>query len=102
MLAAIAIAAAVAFVLVRVVGDWYLEAVGSLDYATLSVVVLCLLCLLAWLFAGGVGVVVLCVATLVGLVPVCLGTRRVHLMGVLLGPIILGDVCAKFLLFCQL
>jgi putative membrane protein len=41
-------------------------------------------------FAGITGAVALAAATAVGFVPARFGCRRVHLMGVLLGPIILG------------
>ena len=78
------------FALVPVVGDRYLRTVGRVDYTRLSVAVLCLLVVLAFLFAGFVGVGAFCAAALVGLVPASVGARRVHLMGVLLGPLILG------------
>ncbi|WP_336361390.1 tripartite tricarboxylate transporter permease [Haladaptatus sp. ZSTT2] len=97
LLSGITIAAAVGFVLVPRLGDWYLETVGRLDYTLLSLVVLSLLIALAWAFAGLFGVCVLVVATVLGLVPVRVGTRRVHLMGVLLGPLVLRDVCANLL-----
>ncbi|WP_224449392.1 tripartite tricarboxylate transporter permease [Haloprofundus salilacus] len=90
LLAATAVAALVGFVLVLVVGDRYLRVVGRANYAVVSVTVLALLVALSWLFAGPVGVGVFLVASLVGLVPVRLRTRRVHLMGVLVGPLILG------------
>jgi putative membrane protein len=90
LLAAAGLAGVAGFGLVLLVGDRYLLAVGSLDNVRLSVGVLALLVALSWLFAGGVGVAVFAVATLVGLVPARYGARRVHLMGVLLGPLIAG------------
>lgn len=90
LLASAALAGIAGFALVLLVGDRYLKVVGSIDYTKLSVAILLLLTTLSWLFAGVLGVVVLLVATLVGLVPAQFGARRVHLMGVLLGPLLLG------------
>ncbi|WP_135826714.1 tripartite tricarboxylate transporter permease [Halorussus ruber] len=90
LLASAAVAGLAGFLLVLSVGDRYLRAVGSIDQFRLSVAVLCLLAGLSYLFAGELGVVVFAVAALVGLVPAQFGARRVHLMGVLLGPLILG------------
>ncbi|MFC6904289.1 tripartite tricarboxylate transporter permease [Halalkalicoccus tibetensis] len=87
LLSAVAIAAAIGFVLVLVVGDWYLRAIGTVDYAKLCVVILCLLVGLSYLFAGAVGVVVFLVSALIGFVPTRFGANRVHLMGVLIVPI---------------
>jgi len=90
LLAAAGLAGVAGFALVLLVGDRYLLAVGSLDNVRLSVGVLALLVGISWLFAGGAGVAVFAVATFVGLVPARYGARRVHLMGVLLGPLIAG------------
>jgi putative membrane protein len=90
LLSAVAIAAAVAFVLVMVLGDRYLRTVGQVDYTVLSISVLTMLVGLAYLFTGFLGVGVFCASALVGLVPQTFGARRVHLMGVLLGPLIVG------------
>jgi putative membrane protein len=90
LLASAGLAGIAGFLLVLSVGDRYLRAVGSLDQFRLSVAVLCLLTALSFLFAGELGVGVFAVAALVGLVPSQFGARRVHLMGVLLGPLMLG------------
>ncbi len=90
LLSAVGIAAAVAFVLVLVLGDGYLRTVGRVDYTVLSVTVLTMLVGLAYLFSGFIGVGVFCASALVGLIPPKFGARRVHLMGVLLGPLIFG------------
>ncbi len=90
LLGAVALAAAIAFVLVIVIGDWYIEAVGSLDYTKLCLAVFALLVVLSFLFAGWVGVGVFLVSCVIGFIPVRFGAKRVHLMGVLMGPIMLG------------
>jgi putative membrane protein len=90
LLGVVAVASTTGFALVLLVGDRYLRVVGRTDYRILSVTVLGLLVAVSGLFAGVVGVAVFAVATLVGLLPPRLGTRRVHLMGVLVGPLALG------------
>jgi putative membrane protein len=90
LLASAGIAGIAGFLLVLSVGDRYLLAVGALDQFRLSVAVLALLAGLSFLFAGAVGAGVFAVAALVGLVPAQFGARRVHLMGVLLGPLMVG------------
>jgi len=90
LLGAISLAAVVGFVLVLAVGDRYLAAVARFDYARVSAGVFAVLVVVSYLFAGWVGVGVFLVSALVGLLPVRLGVRRVHLMGVLLVPLVTG------------
>jgi putative membrane protein len=89
LLGAVGLAAVVGFVLVLRLGDAYLRTVGRTNYAVLSIGVLALLCVLSYLFAGLLGVGLLALSTVVGLLPVRLGVRRAHLMGVLMGPLAL-------------
>jgi putative membrane protein len=90
LLPAVGLAAIAGFCLVLLVGDRYLDLVGNVDNTRLAAGVLCLLAGVSLLFAGVVGVLVFLVASLVGLVPARFGSRRVHLMGVLMGPLALG------------
>jgi putative membrane protein len=90
LLSATAVAAAVGFALVAPLGDWYLRAAGGIDPKRLSLAILALLLVIAWLVAGVVGLGAFLAATAVGLLPPRLGTRRIHLMGVLIGPLLLG------------
>ncbi|OYR57445.1 tripartite tricarboxylate transporter permease [Halorubrum halodurans] len=90
LLVACAAAAACGFALLLLVGDAYLRVVGNVDYTRLSVGVLCLLGCVSYAFAGAFGVGVFVVAAALGMVPPRLGARRVHLMGVLIGPLMLG------------
>ncbi len=87
MVGTVAAAAAASFILLLLIGDWYLTSVGRVNYALVCGGILTLLALLSWLFAGLVGVGILGVSTLLGYVPVRGGCKRVHLMGVLMGPI---------------
>ncbi|MDZ7702606.1 MAG: tripartite tricarboxylate transporter permease [Halobacteriales archaeon] len=90
LLGAVAVAAAVSFPLVWVLGDRYLRVVGQVDYTRLSVTVLAGLAVVAYLFGGAVGVAAFVAAAVLGLLPPRFGAKRAHLMGVLMGPIILG------------
>ncbi|MFC7230356.1 tripartite tricarboxylate transporter permease [Saliphagus sp. GCM10025308] len=92
LLSGIVLAGVIGFALVIVVGDAYLELVGRLEYWRISAAVLSMLVCLAFLFAGPIGVLTFGVATVVGLVPVRLQARRVHLMGVLIGPLALAGL----------
>jgi len=58
-------------------------------YQTLVVITLVFVVVLVVLFTGILGLIVLFVATSIGLLPVCWGVRRSHCMGILLLPIIL-------------
>ena len=90
LLPAVVVAAAVGFVLVGVLGDAAFRTVARLDQRRLALAVLGLLIVLSVLFAGPAGIAVFSLATLVGLIAVRIGARRVYLMGVLLGPLALG------------
>jgi putative membrane protein len=89
LLGSVAVAAAVGFLLVLLLGDWYLAVVGSVDNVVLSLAVLAFLCVLVAVFTGVVGVGVLGVSTVVGLLPARFGARRMTCMGVLLVPLTL-------------
>ncbi|ERH01154.1 MAG: putative membrane protein [Halonotius sp. J07HN6] len=89
MLTAVVIGAAAGFLLVVSLGDRYLRTVGRMEYTTVSTAVLAFLVALSYLFTGLFGVGVFVVAATVGLLPPRFGTRRVHLMGVLIGPLML-------------
>jgi putative membrane protein len=75
---------------VLAIGDQYLAVVGRIDPTRLSVGLLCVLAGISYLFAGSVGIGAYLTAIVVGLVPARLGARRANLMGVLIGPIVIG------------
>jgi putative membrane protein len=90
LLVAVAVGASAGTLGVLSIGDRYLAAVGRLDPTRLSVGLLCALAGLSFLFAGAVGVGAYLAATVVGLVPARFRVRRANLMGVLIGPILVG------------
>ena len=89
LLAAVVVGAACGTLLVVAVGDHYLRTVGQMNYTYVSLLVLGFLCLLAFGFTGLFGVLVFVVSTIIGLVPTRFNARRVHLMGVLIGPLMI-------------
>jgi putative membrane protein len=90
LLTAAGLAAVAGFCLVPVLGDRYLERLRDADYTRLSAAVLVGLAAVSFVFAGVLGVGIFLVAAGLGLVPARLGARRSHLMGVLMGPLIVG------------
>jgi putative membrane protein len=90
LLAAGLVAAGCGAALVLLAGDAYLAVASRANTRRLVVGVLGLLVVLSALFAGPVGPLVLGAGTVVGLVPVRAGCRRVHLMGVLVGPLVVS------------
>lgn len=90
LLVAVVLSAAAGFVLVVTLGDRYLLAIGRLNPTRLSVAVLLGLGVIGYLFAGLIGVGCYIAAAIIGLVPARFHARRVHLMGVLIGPILVG------------
>jgi putative membrane protein len=85
-----ALAATAGVLLVLLLGDRYLRVVGQLDPTTLSWGVLGFLTVLSVVLAGPIGLGVFLGCSLVGRLPVYFGARRITLMGILLGPLLLG------------
>jgi putative membrane protein len=90
LLVAVVVGAGAGVLGVVSLGDRYLAVVGQLDATRLSVGLLFALAGLSFVFAGIFGVGAYLAATVVGLVPARFQARRANLMGVLMGPIILG------------
>jgi putative membrane protein len=89
LLASVALAACAGALFVPLFGDRYFRLVRRIDHRRLTAAVCVLLVVIAWVFAGLVGIALLGLATVIGLIPPKFGARRVHLMGVLLVPIAL-------------
>jgi putative membrane protein len=71
------------------VGRLFAKHFSKLPYQPLVGGTILLIVILVFLFTGGMGLLILLVATFLGLLPVHWNVRRSHLMGVLLLPIIL-------------
>ena len=83
------LAAACALLVLLQVGEWYLEQIRRLPRRPIIGGVLLFLLALAGVFAGPIGIGVFVAAAVLGLVPPRVHTRRVHLMGVLFGPVVM-------------
>lgn len=90
LLSAVLLGGAIGLLAMVAVGDRYLAFVRRVRYEWVSLGVCCLLVALSYLFAGLLGIGIFVASTALGLVPVRLRARRVYLMGVLLGPLVLG------------
>lgn len=71
------------------IGKLFAKHFASVPYLLLIKLTICMVLVLVFLFTGALGILILIVATLIGLLPVVWGVRRSHCMGVLLIPIIL-------------
>ena len=89
LLSAVLLGGGVGLVAMVAVGDRYLDFVRRVRYERISVGVCGLLLGLSYLFAGVLGIGIFVGSTILGLVPVRLRARRVYLMGVLIGPLML-------------
>jgi len=71
------------------VGKLFAKRFANVPYALIVKLTISLIVILVLLFTGLMGLIILIVATLIGLLPVEWGVRRSHCMGILLIPIIL-------------
>ena len=71
------------------IGKFFAKHFTKIPYLLLIKLTICMIIILVFLFTGLIGLIVLIVATFIGLLPIQWGVRRSHCMGVLLIPIIL-------------
>lgn len=71
------------------VGKIFARHFANVPYALLVYLTIAMIVILVFLFTGITGILILIVATFIGLLPVNWGVRRSHCMGILLIPIIL-------------
>jgi putative membrane protein len=71
------------------VGKIFARHFANVPYALLVYLTIAMILVLVFLFTGITGILILIVATFIGLLPVNWGVRRSHCMGILLIPIIL-------------
>lgn len=89
LLATVVLASVAGVVLVPTVGDRYLAAIRTVESTRLSEAIPTGLVGIVFVFAGPLGVLAFAASTGLGLLPPRFGAKRVHLMGVLMGPLIL-------------
>jgi putative membrane protein len=89
LLIAVLLAGTLSYFFTLRVGKIFANRFANVPYALIVKLTITLIVALVFLFTGFMGVLILVVATLIGLLPVEWGVRRSHCMGILLIPIIL-------------
>ncbi len=82
-------ASAFSFFITRYIGKQFALLFTRIPYRKMLLSIIVSLSLLVLIFNGWLGLLVLCTATAIGLIPIYLGIRRSNCMGVLLLPIII-------------
>ena len=80
----------IAFFLTLKVGKFFLLKVQNLNFKIINVTILLFLFSFIFFVEGAVGIVALLGSTALGIMTINLGIKRIHLMGVLIGPIIIN------------
>ncbi len=92
MLITVLTASAFSFFITIYMGKQFSLFFREIPYRKLLLSIVILLILLVFIFTGGLGLLVLAVATAIGLIPIYYGIRRSNCMGVLLLPIIVAKL----------
>ena len=89
LLMALLLGGTLSYFLTLSVGKIFAKRFANVPYQKIIGLTITMIVILVFLFTGLLGVLILMVATLIGLLPVEWGVRRSHCMGILLIPIIL-------------
>jgi len=89
LLIALLVGGTLSYFLTLKVGKLFARGFANVPYALVIKLTISLIVILVFLFTGIMGILILVIATLIGLLPVEWGVRRSHCMGILLIPIIL-------------
>ncbi|RLI93128.1 MAG: hypothetical protein DRO92_04670 [Candidatus Altiarchaeales archaeon] len=89
-LAAMLISGGLAFILVLLYSRLIIKLIERVNYKLISWVVLGILILIIFVLTGPMGLLIMTVATSIGLIPVMFNSRRMNCMGVLLIPVMLN------------
>jgi len=89
LLIALLLGGTLSYFLTLKVGKLFARHFANVPYALVVKLTITMIVILVFLFTGLVGILILIVATCIGLLPVEWGVRRSHCMGILLIPIIL-------------
>jgi putative membrane protein len=89
LLIALLVGGTLSYYLTLKVGKIFAIRFANVPYALIIKLTISLVVVLVFLFTGIMGILILVIATLIGLLPVEWGVRRSHCMGILLIPIIL-------------
>lgn len=89
LLIALLLGGTLSYFLTLKVGKIFAKKFANVPYVLIVKLTITMIVILVFLFTGFMGVLILIVATLIGLLPVEWGVRRSHCMGILLLPILL-------------
>ena len=89
LLIALLLGGTLSYYLTLKVGKIFARRFANVPYALIVKLTISMIVILVFLFTGFVGILILIIATFIGLLPVEWGIRRSHCMGILLIPIIL-------------
>jgi len=87
MLAAVLVSSVLAYFMTMRLGRFFADNFHRIPYRCLIGSVCLLLVVLVLIFSGPLGLVIMAIATFLGLIPPTVGVRRVHLVGCLIMPI---------------
>jgi len=85
---AVLVSAAASYFLVRAAARRFAGAFSRMSYDKISRGIIIFLVVLVWAFSGMLGLLILSVATAIGMIPLMIGVKRSHLMAVLIVPIV--------------
>jgi putative membrane protein len=83
------VAGGIAAILCLFISKGFSKIISRINYRILCFVVIIFIAVVAFLLSGFIGLLILAVATSIGLVPNLTGIKRSHSMGCLLLPVIL-------------
>jgi putative membrane protein len=89
LLIALLLGGTLSYFLTLTIGKIFAKKFAKVPYALVVKATITLVSILVFLFTGIVGLLILLIATFIGLLPVEWGVRRSHCMGILLIPIML-------------
>ncbi|MEW6069464.1 MAG: tripartite tricarboxylate transporter permease [Candidatus Thermoplasmatota archaeon] len=89
LLIGILIAGAVSYYVNIWLGKWFAKIFSKLPYRKLVIAIIVSITVIVFIFTGFVGLLILFVATAIGLIPLFVGIRRSHCMGLILLPVII-------------
>jgi putative membrane protein len=78
-----------AFFITLRIGKAFARNLDRISYRSLALSIIIFLVILVLVFSGPLGIVIMLIATAIGLVPPLVGVKRVHLMGCLVLPLLL-------------
>jgi TctA family transporter len=96
ILVAVVVSSVLAYFMTLRIGKVFAEHFHKVPYRKLVLSILVLLVVLVVLMSGFVGLIILLVATLLGLIPPTVGVRRVHLIGCLIVPVLFSYATVAF------